>query len=60
MQDEGVNPSKQLSSDFVPMSVSISPTTSNIHTQSTMDQPCTCGKEGCPSGKREMLPRSYV
>ena len=36
MQDEGVNPSKQPSSDFPPMSEPFSPTTSNISTQSTM------------------------
>jgi len=53
MQDEGVPPSTQpISGPFMPPS--------NISTQSTMGKPCTCGKEGCPSCRGEMLPRSYV
>lgn len=56
MQDVGVNPSTQPP----PMSEPFSPTTSTISTQSTMDKPCTCGKEGCPSCRREMLSYSYV
>jgi PatG C-terminal len=68
MQEETA--SKQPSRDTISSSEHSSPSSNskevdiNISTQSTMDKPCTCGKEDCPSCNSEhgskMFPRSYV